>query len=166
MAATAVPQCINQQWVLHHPHGITLCQLSVRVCRQVIQRANYNAYGLAAGVFSRNVDEINTLTRGLRSGTVWANCYNIYDVSGCTGGGIQPGRLGFRGWVSTLEICKTTREMYSLGLLLFVVGLGGGCACSADWHACGGCGCGGGGQMGVFSNSVIVRQLTNCSFIQ
>jgi aldehyde dehydrogenase (NAD+) len=48
---------------------------------QVIHRANDNAYGLAAGVFSRNIDDINTLTRGIRSGTVWVNCYNLYDVS-------------------------------------------------------------------------------------
>jgi acyl-CoA reductase-like NAD-dependent aldehyde dehydrogenase len=48
---------------------------------QVLHRANDNAYGLAAGVFSRNVDDINTLTRGIRSGTVWVNCYNLYDVS-------------------------------------------------------------------------------------
>jgi aldehyde dehydrogenase (NAD+) len=44
---------------------------------QVIARANDTAYGLAAGVFSKNVDTINTLSRGIRSGTVWVNCYNV-----------------------------------------------------------------------------------------
>ena len=38
---------------------------------QVIRRANDTVYGLAAGVFSTNIDSINTLTRGIRSGTVW-----------------------------------------------------------------------------------------------
>jgi aldehyde dehydrogenase (NAD+) len=53
---------------------------------EVIHRANDNAYGLAAGVFSRNVDDINTLTRGIRSGTVWVNCYNVYDAAVPFGG--------------------------------------------------------------------------------
>lgn len=38
---------------------------------QVIRRANDTQYGLACGIFSRNIDSINTLTRGIRAGTVW-----------------------------------------------------------------------------------------------
>lgn len=38
---------------------------------QVIRRANDTPYGLASGVFSTNVDSINTLTRGIKAGTVW-----------------------------------------------------------------------------------------------
>eukprot|EP00775_Hariotina_reticulata_P006904 gene6904-7120_t len=53
---------------------------------EVIARANDTAYGLAAGVFSKNVDMINTLTRGIRSGTVWVNCYNLYDSAVPFGG--------------------------------------------------------------------------------
>eukprot|EP00198_Chlamydomonas_reinhardtii_P001619 XP_001690955.1 aldehyde dehydrogenase [Chlamydomonas reinhardtii] len=45
----------------------------------VIARANNSPYGLAAGVFSNNIDTVNTLTRALKSGTVWVNCYNLYD---------------------------------------------------------------------------------------
>lgn len=51
--------------------------LIVVVSAQVIDRCNDTAYGLAAGVFSRNIDTVNTLVRGIRSGTVWANCYNV-----------------------------------------------------------------------------------------
>ncbi|KAG2485836.1 hypothetical protein HYH03_015419 [Edaphochlamys debaryana] len=46
---------------------------------EVIKRANDTNYGLAAGVFSSNIDTVNTLTRALKSGTVWVNCYNLYD---------------------------------------------------------------------------------------
>ncbi|EFJ51086.1 hypothetical protein VOLCADRAFT_73567 [Volvox carteri f. nagariensis] len=46
---------------------------------EVIARANDTNYGLAAGVFSTNINAVNTLTRALRSGTVWVNCYNLYD---------------------------------------------------------------------------------------
>ncbi|KXZ48141.1 hypothetical protein GPECTOR_30g237 [Gonium pectorale] len=53
---------------------------------EVIARANDTNYGLAAGVFSTNVNTVNTLTRGLRSGTVWVNCYNLYDSAVPFGG--------------------------------------------------------------------------------
>ncbi|GLC44109.1 Aldehyde dehydrogenase 2 member B7, mitochondrial [Pleodorina starrii] len=46
---------------------------------EVIARANDSNYGLAAGVFSNNINWVNTLTRALKSGTVWVNCYNLYD---------------------------------------------------------------------------------------
>ncbi|XVE67953.1 hypothetical protein DITRI_Ditri09bG0029300 [Diplodiscus trichospermus] len=47
----------------------------------VIQRANATPYGLAAGVFTQNIDTVNTLTRALRVGTVWINCYDIIDAA-------------------------------------------------------------------------------------
>ncbi|VAI72909.1 unnamed protein product [Triticum turgidum subsp. durum] len=46
---------------------------------EVIKRANASQYGLAAGVFTNNLDTANTLTRALRAGTVWVNCFDIFD---------------------------------------------------------------------------------------
>ncbi|KAJ0890329.1 putative aldehyde dehydrogenase (NAD(+)) [Helianthus annuus] len=48
---------------------------------EVIKRANTTRYGLAAGVFTKNIDTANTLTRALRVGTVWVNCYYVFDVT-------------------------------------------------------------------------------------
>ncbi|XP_019437160.1 PREDICTED: aldehyde dehydrogenase family 2 member B4, mitochondrial-like isoform X2 [Lupinus angustifolius] len=48
---------------------------------EVIGRANATRYGLAAGVFTKNVDTANTLMRALRVGTVWMNCFNVYDAA-------------------------------------------------------------------------------------
>ncbi|KAJ7953639.1 Aldehyde dehydrogenase [Quillaja saponaria] len=48
---------------------------------EVIQRANATAYGLAAGVFTKNLDTANTLTRALRAGTIWINCFDIFDAA-------------------------------------------------------------------------------------
>jgi aldehyde dehydrogenase (NAD+) len=53
---------------------------------EVIARANDSTYGLAAGVFSQNVDTINQVTRALKAGTVWVNCYNIFDNHAPFGG--------------------------------------------------------------------------------
>jgi aldehyde dehydrogenase (NAD+) len=48
---------------------------------EVIKRANASQYGLAAGVFTNNIDTANTLTRALKVGTVWVNCFDIFDAT-------------------------------------------------------------------------------------
>lgn len=60
---------------------------------EVIKRANNTRYGLAAGVFTKNIDTANTLTRGLRAGTVWVNCYDIFDA-GIPFGGYKMSGMG------------------------------------------------------------------------
>ena len=37
----------------------------------VIDRANKTNYGLAASIFSSDLDKVNLLSQGLRAGTVW-----------------------------------------------------------------------------------------------
>ena len=44
-----------------------------------LRRANDSPYGLGAGVWSKNVSTVHRVARGLRSGTVWANCYQVMD---------------------------------------------------------------------------------------
>ncbi|KOM28287.1 hypothetical protein LR48_Vigan511s011000, partial [Vigna angularis] len=48
---------------------------------EVVQRANNTRYGLAAGVFTKNIDTANILTRALRVGTVWVNCFDTFDAA-------------------------------------------------------------------------------------
>ncbi|KAJ0986678.1 hypothetical protein J5N97_005034 [Dioscorea zingiberensis] len=48
---------------------------------EVIRRANATRYGLAAGVFTSSLDNANTLTRALRVGTVWINCFDVFDAA-------------------------------------------------------------------------------------
>ncbi|KGN63591.1 aldehyde dehydrogenase family 2 member B4, mitochondrial [Cucumis sativus] len=48
---------------------------------EVIHRANSTRYGLASGIFTSNIDTANTLIRGLRTGTVWVNCFDIFDAA-------------------------------------------------------------------------------------
>ncbi|XP_010546022.1 PREDICTED: aldehyde dehydrogenase family 2 member B4, mitochondrial [Tarenaya hassleriana] len=48
---------------------------------EVIQRANNTRYGLAAGVFTRSLETANRMTRALRAGTVWVNCFDVFDAA-------------------------------------------------------------------------------------
>ncbi|XP_078160171.1 benzaldehyde dehydrogenase, mitochondrial-like [Carex rostrata] len=55
--------------------------LKFKDLNEVIQRANATPYGLAAGVFTNNLNSANTLMRALRAGTVWINCYDTFDAA-------------------------------------------------------------------------------------
>lgn len=52
-----------------------------KTLKEVIQRANNSTYGLAAGVFTKNINTANTLSRALRVGTVWINCFDVFDAA-------------------------------------------------------------------------------------
>lgn len=53
---------------------------------EVLRRANDSTFGLAAGVFSENINTVNYATRALKAGTVWVNCYDVFDASVPFGG--------------------------------------------------------------------------------
>ncbi|XP_074064422.1 aldehyde dehydrogenase 1A1-like [Macrotis lagotis] len=44
---------------------------------EVIRRANNTHYGLAAGIFTKDLDKALTISSALQAGTVWVNCYGV-----------------------------------------------------------------------------------------
>jgi aldehyde dehydrogenase (NAD+) len=57
----------------------------------LIARANNSEYGLAAGVWTRDVAKAHYIAENLRAGTVWVNCYNAFDAASPFGGYKQSG---------------------------------------------------------------------------
>jgi phenylacetaldehyde dehydrogenase len=58
---------------------------------RIVKRANDTVFGLAASVWTQNLSLAHKVARGLRAGTVWVNCHNVFDASLPFGGYKQSG---------------------------------------------------------------------------
>jgi phenylacetaldehyde dehydrogenase len=58
---------------------------------EIVPRANDNVYGLAAGIWTRDISKAHRMAEAFQAGTVWINCYNIFDAALPFGGYKQSG---------------------------------------------------------------------------
>ena len=58
---------------------------------EVVQRANNTMYGLAAAVWTRDITKAHAIAGSVRAGTVWVNCYDVFDAGAPFGGFKQSG---------------------------------------------------------------------------
>src|SRR5215208_2917929 len=71
--------------------GPVLAAIDFSDLDEAIAVANDSPYGLAAGVWSRDIKKAHYVARKLQAGTVWINTYNIYDTATPFGGYKQSG---------------------------------------------------------------------------
>ena len=68
-----------------------------------VRTANRTIYGLAAGIWTRDVAKAHRVAEGIHAGTVWVNTYNQYDSASPFGGYKLSGFGRDLGWESALE---------------------------------------------------------------
>jgi len=53
---------------------------------EALEIANDTLYGLGAGVWTRDVHQMQSMSRGIEAGRVWCNCYHLYPAHASFGG--------------------------------------------------------------------------------
>jgi acyl-CoA reductase-like NAD-dependent aldehyde dehydrogenase len=71
--------------------GPVLAAIEFADVDEAIARANDSIYGLAAGVWTRDIKKAHYVASRLKAGTVWVNTYNVYDTAAPFGGYKQSG---------------------------------------------------------------------------
>jgi aldehyde dehydrogenase (NAD+) len=66
--------------------GPVMSVLSFSDWDELVQRANNTCFGLAAAVWTKDVGRAHDFARRVRAGTVWVNCYDVFDAAAPFGG--------------------------------------------------------------------------------
>ncbi|KAG2713174.1 hypothetical protein I3760_04G163500 [Carya illinoinensis] len=73
--------------------GPVLALAKFKTIEEAIKRANSTRYGLAAGIVTKDINVANTVSRSIRAGTIWINCYFALD-NDCPFGGYKMSGFG------------------------------------------------------------------------
>ncbi len=71
--------------------GPVVCAVPFKDPEEVVAAGNDTAYGLAAAVWTKDIQKAHRAARMLKAGTVWINCYNQFDAAAPFGGYKQSG---------------------------------------------------------------------------
>lgn len=77
---------------------------------EVIARANNSNYGLGAGVVTKDLNKALKISNALRAGTVYVNCYDVFDANTPFGGykdsgiGRELGEYGLHNYLETKTV--------------------------------------------------------------
>jgi aldehyde dehydrogenase (NAD+) len=66
--------------------GPVMSVLPFRDIDEVVRRSNQTSYGLAAAVWTRDISKAHAIASRVRAGTVWVNCYDVFDAAAPFGG--------------------------------------------------------------------------------
>jgi aldehyde dehydrogenase (NAD+) len=82
---------------------------------EIAWRANDTTYGLAAAIWTKNIDKAHLLARRVKAGTVWINCYHIVDTTTPFGGYKMSGQGRENGEAALEHYTETKTVTVKLG---------------------------------------------------
>jgi aldehyde dehydrogenase (NAD+) len=94
--------------------GPVMSILKFKDMDELVDRANKTIYGLAAAVWTRDIGKAHHVANNVRAGTVWVNCFDVFDAAAPFGGFKQSGlgrELGEYGLQQYSEIKTVTVKL-------------------------------------------------------
>src|SRR5271163_554835 len=94
--------------------GPVMSILKFKGIDEVVERANQTIYGLAAAVWTKDITKAHAIADSVRAGTVWVNCYDVFDAAAPFGGFKQSGigrELGEYGLANYTEVKTVTVKL-------------------------------------------------------
>lgn len=94
--------------------GPVMSIIKFKDINEVIERANNTMYGLAAAVWTQDITKAHAIANNVRAGTVWVNCYDVFDAAAPFGGFKQSGigrELGEYGLQQYTEVKTVTIKL-------------------------------------------------------
>jgi aldehyde dehydrogenase (NAD+) len=91
--------------------GPVIAALEFTDLDDLVRRANDTNYGLAAGVWTKDIDKAHYLARKVRAGTIWVNCYNQFDAASPFGGFKESG-FGREMGIHALELYTQVKSVW------------------------------------------------------
>lgn len=94
--------------------GPVMSILKFKDMDELVERANKSMYGLAAAVWTRDIGKAHYIANNVRAGTVWVNCFDVFDAAAPFGGFKQSGigrELGEYGLQQYSEIKTVTVKL-------------------------------------------------------
>ncbi|CAI0628964.1 unnamed protein product [Linum tenue] len=73
--------------------GPVMALMKFKTIEEGIKYANNTKYGLASGIVTKSLDIANTVSRSIKAGVVWINCYHGFDID-CPFGGYKMSGFG------------------------------------------------------------------------
>ena len=97
--------------------GPVLCAMTFRTPAEVVALANNTRYGLAASLWTENVNLALDIAPKLAAGVVWANATNLFDAAAGFGGIRESGFGREGGWEGLTAYTKPKRNRAALSLI-------------------------------------------------
>jgi len=91
--------------------GPVLAVLPFDDAADAVRQANATTYGLAAGVWTRDLSKAHKVVRAIQAGTVWVNAYNLYDPA-LPFGGFKESGFGRELGVEALDGYLETKSVW------------------------------------------------------